>query len=175
MRKSSFGMSLEFCIYLSTCTRFAYILGSDSFSSWNIRFFARFHVFSQQNQSQNKAPMTGLSEKAFATMAICEETKRPFGITVDYVSQRHYKFVWAFKIDREKAHREGYDTKTVTGSVELDPDYPGCPYCGTKDFYICGCGKVVCYHGQQRVTCPECGQVGEITQVSEISLRGGGY
>lgn len=29
--------------------------------------------------------MTGLSDKAFATMAVCEETKRPFGITVDYI------------------------------------------------------------------------------------------
>ena len=73
--------------------------------------------------------MTGLSDKAFATMAVCKETKRPFGITVDYIGPRHYKFVWAFKIDKDKAHREGYDEHTVTGSVELDsegsPDKPG--------------------------------------------------
>ena len=35
-------------------------------------------------------------------MAVCEETKKPFGITVDYVGSRRYKFVWAFKIDKEK-------------------------------------------------------------------------
>lgn len=120
--------------------------------------------------------MTGLSEKAFAIMAVCAETTLPFGITVDYVRNRRYKFVWTFKIDREKAHREGYDSKTVTGSIELDSEYPGCPYCGTRDFYICSnCGKIVCYHGQHTVTCPECGQSGDITRVSEISLNGGGY
>lgn len=74
-------------------------------------------------------------------MAVCEETKQPFGITVDLIDPRRYKFVWAFKIDKERAHREGYDEHSVTGSVELDPDYPGCPYCGTKQFYICRCGK----------------------------------
>ena len=80
--------------------------------------------------------MTALSSKAFAIMAVCEETKKTFGITVDYISQRHYKFVWTFKIGKEKAHREGYDSKTVTGSVELDPNYPGCPYCGSKKLYM---------------------------------------
>ncbi|WP_338337434.1 hypothetical protein [Marseilla massiliensis] len=53
--------------------------------------------------------MTTLSDKAFAIMAVCEETKQPFGITVDYISPRKYKFVWAFKIDKDKARREGYD------------------------------------------------------------------
>lgn len=119
--------------------------------------------------------MAGLSEKAFAIMAVCEETKKSFGITVDYISQRRYKFVWSFKINKDKAHREGYDAKTVTGSVELDSQYPGCPYCGSKQFYICSCGRIVCYHGQRIVTCPECGRTGELSTVSEIDLRGGGY
>lgn len=119
--------------------------------------------------------MAGLSEKAFAVMAVCEETKKSFGITVDYVSRRRYRFVWAFKINKDKAHREGYDAKTVTGSVEFDPQYPGCPYCGSKRFFICNCGSMVCYHGQRVVTCPECGSTGELAAVSEIDLRGGGY
>lgn len=116
-----------------------------------------------------------LSEDAFAVMAACEETKQPFGITVDRISQRQYKFVWAFKIDKEKAHREGYDARNVTSNVVLDENYPGCPYCGSKEFYICSCGKIVCYHGQRIVTCPSCGQRGRITSVSEINLTGGGY
>ena len=94
---------------------------------------------------------------------------------MDYISPRKYKFVWAFKIDKDKARREGYDDNKVTGSVELAPDYPGCPYCGSKQFYICSCGKIVCYHGEKVVTCPACGQRGELTEVCEINLKGGGY
>lgn len=117
----------------------------------------------------------GLSEKAFAIMATCEEAKKPFGITVDYVGPRRYRFVWAFKVDKDKAHREGYDAKTVTGGVELDPQYPGCPYCGSKWFFKCNCGAIVCHHGQRVATCPECGATGELTTVSEIDMKGGGY
>lgn len=119
--------------------------------------------------------MAGLSEKAFAIMAVCEETKKPFGITVDYRGPHQYSFEWAFIIDRDKAHREGYDEHSVTGSIALADNYPGCPYCGSKQFYICGCGKIVCYHGQKVATCPECGMTGELTSVEEINLKGGGY
>lgn len=119
--------------------------------------------------------MAGLSKDAFAIMAICEETKKPFGITVDRIGPRQYKFVWAFKIDKDKAHREGYDTHSVSGSIILDDHYNGCPYCGSKQFYLCSCGKIVCYHGQKVATCPECGATGELTCTKELDLKGGGY
>ena len=119
--------------------------------------------------------MRKLSERAFAIMAVCEETRRFFGITVDEDRWDQYRFVWAFKIDKDKGEKEGYDSKTVTGSVTLDDEYPGCPYCGEKRFYICQCGKIVCYHGLPRVTCPNCGRSGTLERVENIDLKGGGY
>ena len=50
--------------------------------------------------------MSRLSKQAFAIMAMCEEKKEHFGITVD-PRQGCYAFVWAFKIKREQARREG--------------------------------------------------------------------
>ena len=119
--------------------------------------------------------MRRLSDRAFAIMAVCEETKRYYGITVDEDGWDQYRFVWAFKMDKDQGKREGYDTKRVTGSVVIDDEFPGCPYCGTKDFYICQCGKIVCYHGQSRVTCPDCGLSGTLKKVEKIDLHGGGY
>ena len=120
--------------------------------------------------------MTPLSDEAFAVMAMCSIAKKPFGITVDKIGFGQYKFVWAFNIDQEKAHREGYDSQTVHGGVTLDSNYPGCPHCGSKDFYTCGsCGCVVCYHGEEAVSCPKCGFSGTITKVDSIDLKGGGY
>ena len=49
--------------------------------------------------------MSKLSDKAFAIMAMCEERKEHFGITVD-PRQGCYAFVWAFKIKKEQARRE---------------------------------------------------------------------
>jgi hypothetical protein len=119
--------------------------------------------------------MTNLSDEAFAVMAVCPETKKYYGITVDYLSRNSFKFVWAFKVDPEKAHREGYDTKSVSGSVTLDDDYPGCPYCKSKQFIFCSCGAIICWHGQKVVTCPKCGASGEVTSVSSVNLKGGGF
>ena len=120
--------------------------------------------------------MTTLSDDAFAVMAMCSRAKKPYGITVDKIRDGQYKFVWAFKIDQDNAHREGYDSKTVRGGITLDKEYPGCPHCGAKDFYTCGsCGAVVCYRGEEAVTCPKCGFQGEIRKVDAVDLRGGGY
>ena len=120
--------------------------------------------------------MTMLSNEAFAVMATCERTKQFFGITVDKICSGQYKFVWAFKIDREKAQREGYDQTNVKGNVTLDAEYPGCPYCEEKAFYTCGqCGSIVCWHGEKEVTCPKCGNRGTITEAAEFDLKGGGY
>lgn len=116
-----------------------------------------------------------LSDKAFAIMAVCEESKQYFGITVDEDSKEQYRFVWAFKIDKEKGKREGYESRSVLGSIVLDDYYPGCPYCGEKRFYVCQCGKIVCYHGQRKVTCPSCGYTGELVTVDKVDLKGGGY
>lgn len=119
--------------------------------------------------------MTTLSNEAFAVMAVCEETHQPFGITVDCTGPRRYRFVWPFRISEEQARREGYDRHTVTDSVTLDNCYPGCPHCGSRRFWLCACGKVVCWHGQPTVTCPCCGRTGELAATEEVELNGGGY
>lgn len=119
--------------------------------------------------------MSRLSKKAFAVMAMCEKTKEPFGITVD-PRDGCYAFVWAFKIKKEQAKREGYNHTHVRGAVSLDQDFNGCPYCGTKNFYFCGnCGKVVCYHGQDIVTCPNCGNTSGLQTSDSVDLSGGGF
>lgn len=119
--------------------------------------------------------MTKLSDKAFAIMAICPESKKYYGITVDYIRRNVYTFVWAFKIDKEKAHREGYDSQHVHGAIELDSEFPGCPYCGNYKFIFCSCNAVVCWHGQKVVKCPSCGQTGEVIMTSSVDLCGGGF
>lgn len=122
--------------------------------------------------------MRSLTEEAFVTMGVCSQSKQPFGITVDRADTRHkeYVFVWAFKINAEQAHREGYDTKTVHGSVVIDNEYPGCPYCKEKRFYTCGrCNSIVCWHGEREVTCPKCGASGVLEEAATIDLKGGAY
>ena len=75
--------------------------------------------------------MAKLSKEAFAIMAMCEETKKPFGITVN-PQNGCYAFTWAFKINPDQAKREGYDKTSVRGAVMYDPDFNGCPHNNKK-------------------------------------------
>lgn len=119
-------------------------------------------------------PITHISKEAFVVKAMCEQAHQPFGITVDPI-ERNLKFVWAFKIDEDTAQREHFDEKRVVGSFSMDSHFPGCPYCGSKNFVVCGnCGGIACYHGQAEVTCPHCGNTGIVTPVDQVSLNGGG-
>ena len=61
--------------------------------------------------------MRQLSERAFAIMAVCEETKQYFGITVDEDGWDQYRFVWAFKIDKEKGKREDGTSASMRAEV----------------------------------------------------------
>ena len=120
--------------------------------------------------------MSKLSKDAFAVLSMCEETKKSFGITVDKLSRDLYAFIWSFKIDKAKAHREGFDQTHVNGSISFDKDFPGCPHCGSKNFYICDkCGMLICHHGQKQVTCPNCGSRGEIYAAESFDIKGGGF
>lgn len=119
--------------------------------------------------------MTPVSKEAFAVTATCPDSGQCYGITVDKAARNAYRFIWAFRIDRERAKREKYDTHTVKGSVDTDAEYPGCPYCGSKQVLFCHCGAIICWKGQSRMTCPQCGRSGTITQVEAVSMRGGGY
>lgn len=118
--------------------------------------------------------MSRLSESAFAIMGMCDEHKKPYGITVD-PRGGVYAFCWAFKISDAQAKREGHDKTHVHAAVIYDKDFNGCPYCGAKGFFICRqCGKVICYQGQEMVTCPNCGLTSGVKPAETFDLTGGG-
>jgi hypothetical protein len=119
--------------------------------------------------------MAGLSKNAFAMTAKCSRTGGTFGITVDKVGGA-YQLMWAFKINPDVAKREGFEATAVRGRVEFHSDYPGCPYCEEKQFYVCGsCQRIACYHGESTVECPHCGTVTTVECVEELDLKGGSY
>jgi len=120
------------------------------------------------------------SINAKVIMARCSKNKKVFGIRIE---QRGKDWVrtWAFPMDEDKAKREGFEANTVTGSMNQDNDYPGCPHCGSVGFVQCGCGKIGCNGGvikrgkSQEYTCPWCNEEGELQDVESFNVSGGGY
>jgi hypothetical protein len=113
-------------------------------------------------------------------MSKCSKTKQAFGIRIE---ERGHDWVrtWAFKIDERKAKREGFEANTVSGSMNADSGYPGCPFCGSQGFIQCGCGKTGCDGGvvkrekSAEVTCPWCGNSGKLVTAESFDVSGGGY
>lgn len=93
-----------------------------------------------------------------------------------------WKRTWAFKIDAERAHNEGYDKERSHGTFDPTAEYPGCPYCKTINLAQCACGKSFCFKTEgescsrmMRLTCPWCGHAGEYNAVETLDLQGGGF
>ena len=114
-----------------------------------------------------------LSPNVVIVMARCRRSRQSFGIRMEEKAPRLWLSDWAFVVREDIARREGYDRATVTGSFEIDDAYPGCPSCGDKDWFKCGCGRVACWAvGTRTVQCPWCGWSGTVS--GKIDQRGVG-
>ena len=75
-----------------------------------------------------------------------------------------WKYNWAFPVHEKTALRENYDQTKITGALIEEEEYPGCPYCGTRGFFYCSCGKLNCWNGRKRIaTCNRYSTTGELS------------
>lgn len=114
-----------------------------------------------------------LKKDAFAVSAICGKYRKPFGFTVNPETHGG-TIIWAFPMKEGQAKREGYESKSVSGTLTYASNYNGCPYCGSKDFWFCSCGAVVCFDGNMTQTCPKCGWHGKLKYLESVTVKGGG-
>jgi ribosomal protein S27E len=100
--------------------------------------------------------------EATIVMARCSKNKAPYGMRLQK-AQGIWVGTWAFPLQESAAKKEGYDSKSVSGDIDLLDEYPGCPHCGAGGFVQCGkCKKIGCFSSQMKsVTCPHCGNVME--------------
>lgn len=115
--------------------------------------------------------------EANVVMAKCKSAKRPFGIRIEKRTNNVWYCTWAFKLSEQVGSNEGYGSAMISGRVDVDPEYPGCPYCGSTGWVSCGnCGKLTCYNGEGHTfTCTWCGQSGELQSAETFDLSGSGY
>lgn len=114
--------------------------------------------------------------EATVVMAKCSRSRQSFGIRMERKANRTWYCTWTFRLSDTAASREGYSDTSVSGLVDLDQEYPGCPYCEAMGWFKCGnCGKLTCNSGETYVTCAWCGQSGEAQAADHFDLSGGGY
>lgn len=111
--------------------------------------------------------------KAVIALCKCNKKNDTFGIRFQSENNTQWHYTWAFPIKQERAKHEGYDNTIIKGVFIEDPEYPGCPYCKAKGFYLCSCGKLNCWDGEKRhVICSWCNNNGELTNsLNQINIR----
>ena len=105
-------------------------------------------------------------KEAKVILARCERNKKLFGMRIERPGavKDFWVMNWAFRIDENSARNEGFDSERVVGNIDFTNDFPGCPYCGTKGFVVCGnCGRLCCYSDSSYSTCAWCGSSGEVS------------
>ena len=115
--------------------------------------------------------------EANVVLAKCRKSHRMYGIRIERRTDNVWYCTWAFPITETGASNEGYSSTMISGRVETDPEYPGCPYCGGRGWVSCGnCGKLTCWGNDENYfTCTWCGSSGEVTAAETFDLQGGGY
>lgn len=116
-------------------------------------------------------------KEANVVLAKCRKSKKMYGIRIERRTDNVWYCTWAFPISEKGASNEGYDNVMISGRVDTDAEYPGCPYCGGTGWVSCGnCKKLTCWSNSERYfTCTWCGASGEVTAAEEFDLKGGGY
>lgn len=104
----------------------------------------------------------------------CKEGGNIYGVRFEK-TENGWKYTWAFPVKEAAAKREHYDETKIVGQIFHDNGYPGCPYCGTKDFVVCNCGKLNCHNGSDtHFTCNWCGLSGTLGSYDGAGFGSGG-
>lgn len=103
--------------------------------------------------------------EATVLVAKCQKSDGIFGIRVEKLyTNGDWLFTWAFELSEERASKERYTDKIVSGKIYFDPSYPGCPHCGAKNFMQCSNYKKItcCSDDLEYMDCSHCGNGGPI-------------
>ncbi len=94
---------------------------------------------------------------AVIVLAKCMNKHNAFGIRLEEHEPGIWVATWAFPINESVSHKEKYYNNKILGTIQFDESYPGCPYCKSTGFILCGnCNIVACYKRKTELVCPAC-------------------
>lgn len=112
--------------------------------------------------------------EAQIAIAKCKESKKIYGVRMEK-RPSGWEYTWAFPITEKRAKAEKYESTEILGDIYPSKDYPGCPYCGAKEFVVCNCKKLNCYNRAEKwFTCEWCGSKGELVDYKGTGISSSG-
>lgn len=117
--------------------------------------------------------------QAVVALAKCCNLGRDFCVRFEKkldCSEEAWVYTWAFIPNAKSVGNERYDHQKISGTLYVQKDYPGCPYCGSKTFIVCSCGRLSCGAAEigSTFTCHWCGNSAKIVAAETVSLTADG-
>ena len=100
-------------------------------------------------------------EKVFFLDARCEKCGKDFHIRYDLAADNRWVMTYGLKELPRGSHSNNSDSSVDISNSRTGPQYK-CPWCGSKSYVRCGCGKITCYDGSGHSKCAYCGSYGEV-------------
>ena len=96
--------------------------------------------------------------EASVILTKCSKNNGIYGVRIQKMEDGDWWRTWSFPVSENRAKAEGYDQEKIRGNLYCTEHFPGCPYCGTKNFVQCNkCGRLSCWHGEKAMRCSWCG------------------
>lgn len=115
--------------------------------------------------------MRGLPE-GVTVPARCIKTRRLFGVYFEEGDAGMWLAGATAPMDPSALDAVG-DGVEIRGDIVVGVDYAGCPHCKGKFLLKCGCGRLMCWDGEERLLfCPWCGRKGGVGEGLVGNLSG---
>lgn len=116
-----------------------------------------------------------MNELGMAVVAArCLYDKRLFGMSFRQKKVGEWLLYWAFPLSESTNANEGYDKTQLNGVINFDVGYPGCPYCKSNGYVVCGnCHHITCMgNNHPPFVCGWCGLSGNVNMGEIRDLSG---
>ena len=114
------------------------------------------------------------NNEAIIVLCKCGEHHKTYGIRAEKRGRDTWMCTWAFPIKESAAKHEGYDKSSMRGSIAFSEEFPGCPYCGGRNWTVCSCGRLNCTIVKNNLfICEWCGAQGKIGKYAGESITAG--
>lgn len=81
-----------------------------------------------------------------------------------------------YEIPLEKMRRDNEGIGELTGTWEYWSGYEGCPFCGNRNVFVCGCGWLSCRNVTKRVhECPKCRKICNPSPTKTLPVSNSGF
>lgn len=115
-----------------------------------------------------------MKKVATVITATCPSSEKKYGIRIELRNSVWHK-TWGFLIPVH-SHENFSAEVDISSGLPNDSKYNGCPSCRAVELVQCGnCNTMMCYKGEDAITCPDCGRNLRIVEGDWDSVSGGGY